>query len=205
MAERGRVETTPTQRAASPLPTGSKATGEAGGDGSERVEEAAGHPGAHGRRHLGREMALQMLYQFDLAGSSPEEIFHSFDLTDFRTETSATRVGSASVEKQLEKEREAFLYAKRLVGGTLENLSKIDDWVREQAENWRIERMSTVDRNVLRLAVYELAFEEDVPKVVVLDEAIELAKKFGSEQSGAFVNGLLDALLRERRFPGRLT
>jgi transcription antitermination protein NusB len=65
--------------------------------------------------------------------------------------------------------------------------------------------MSVVDRNVLRLAVYELLHEPDVPKLVVLDEAIELAKRFGSEQSGRFVNGLLDGLLRSRHFPGSMT
>ena len=67
------------------------------------------------------------------------------------------------------------------------------------------ERMSAVDRNVLRLAVFELLYEPDVPKLVVLDEAIELAKRFGSEQSGRFVNGLLDGLLRSHHFPGRMT
>ena len=77
--------------------------------------------------------------------------------------------------------------------------------IRGQADNWRLERMPAVDRNILRLAVYEMLFEMDIPKLVVVDEAIELAKKFGSEQSGRFVNGLLDGLLKQHTFPGSLT
>jgi N utilization substance protein B len=72
------------------------------------------------------------------------------------------------------------------------------------AANWRLERMPPVDRNILRLAVYEMLCEIDVPKLVVMDEAIELAKKYGSEQSGRFVNGLLDGLLKAHSFPGSL-
>ncbi len=77
--------------------------------------------------------------------------------------------------------------------------------IRGQADNWRLERMPAVDRNILRLAVYEMLYERDTPKLVVVDEAIELAKKFGSEQSGRFVNGLLDGLLKQHTFPGTLT
>lgn len=163
-----------------------------------------GHGARRGPRRFAREMALQMLYQHDLAGASPSQMFGAFDLNDFRSETSSTAAEEEPVQKRHEKEGIAFEYAERLVRGTLERIAEIDGWLREQAENWRIERMSAVDRNILRLAIYELAFEQDVPKIVILDEAIELAKKFGSEQSGAFVNGILDALLRARRFPGRL-
>ena len=83
-------------------------------------------------------------------------------------------------------------------------LSEIDGLIRSQAENWRLERMPAVDRNVLRLAVYEMLHETDVPKLVVVDEAVEIAKRFGSEQSGRFVNGLLDGLLKRHDFPGSL-
>ena len=98
----------------------------------------------------------------------------------------------------------AYEYGKSLVTGTLEHRDKIDGLIREQAEHWRLERMPIVDRNILRLAIYEFLYETDVPKLVVLDEAIELAKRFGSEQSGRFVNGLLDGLLKRHQFPGRM-
>ena len=82
---------------------------------------------------------------------------------------------------------------------------KVAESIREQAEHWRLERMPAVDRNILRLAVFEFLYEPDVPKLVILDEAIELAKEFGSEQSGRFVNGLLDGILKKHEFPGTLT
>ncbi len=90
----------------------------------------------------------------------------------------------------------AFEYARRLVEGTLDHTEVIDQMIRSHAENWRLERMPTIDRNILRLAIYEMLHEESVPKVVIVDEAIELAKKFGSENSGRFVNGLLDGVLQ---------
>ncbi|HEX5758417.1 MAG TPA: transcription antitermination factor NusB, partial [Thermoanaerobaculia bacterium] len=99
---------------------------------------------------------------------------------------------------------DAFGYAQALVRGTVDHREEIDTLIRAQADHWRLERMPAVDRNILRLAVYEMLFEKDIPKLVVLDEAIELAKKFGSEQSGRFVNGLLDGLLKQHTFPGTL-
>ena len=99
---------------------------------------------------------------------------------------------------------QAFDYARTLVEGTLEHQEEIDGLIRDQADNWRLERMPPVDRNILRLAIFEMLYERDVPKLVVVDEAIELAKRFGSEQSGRFVNGLLDGLLKQHSFPGKL-
>jgi N utilization substance protein B len=208
MPHRGRVEVAPPGEGEVDSGAGEPALREPeSAGGGERDPARKDQPGgpARGPRRLGREMAVQMLYQHDLAGSSPAQIFNAFDVGDFRAEAAATAGGDEPVEARLERESVAFEYAVRLVAGTLEHLAEIDGWLREQAENWRLERMSRVDRNILRLAIYELAFEEDVPKIVVLDEAIELAKKYGSEQSGSFVNGLLDALLRERHFPGRMT
>ena len=100
---------------------------------------------------------------------------------------------------------EAFDYARSLVSGTLDHLEEIDALITRQADNWRLERMPAVDRNILRLAVFELLHEEDIPKLVVVDEAIELAKRFSTDQSSRFVNGLLDGLLKRRQFPGRMT
>ncbi len=111
----------------------------------------------------------------------------------------------AEYARRRRRVEEAFQYAQALVRGTLEHRDEIDGLIRGQADNWRLERMPAVDRNILRLAVYEMLYETDTPKLVVVDEAIELAKKFGSEQSGRFVNGLLDGLLKQHTFPGTLT
>jgi transcription antitermination protein NusB len=137
-------------------------------------------------------MALQMLYQHELGGAEAHEVRASFDPVE------ALRTGGAGAEIHPDVARQAFAFARRLFEGTLERQEEIDRLVKSQAENWRLERMPAVDRNILRLAVFELLAGDDVPPLVVLDEAIELAKRYGSEQSGAFVNGLLDGLLRRR-------
>ncbi len=166
-----------------------------------------------GKRRTAREMAVQMLYQSDLGGSPLPHIFNTFDLSEYLAREASNekkRSGPAAAERdELERRRrrvvEAFEYAQALVRGTLGDREKIDELIRSQADNWRLERMPAVDRNILRLAIYEMLHEQDTPKLVVLDEAIELAKKFGSEQSGRFVNGLLDGLLKQHTFPGSLT
>ncbi len=111
----------------------------------------------------------------------------------------------ADYGRQKRRVEEAFQYAQALVRGTVDHREEIDSMIRGQADNWRLERMPPVDRNILRLAIFEMLYECDTPKLVVVDEAIELAKKFGSEQSGRFVNGLLDGLLKQHTFPGSLT
>ena len=150
------------------------------------------------QRRRAREMAVQMLYQRDLAGASCEEIFADFRPLDYLEADPARSRRPSAIDR-------SFSYAKRLVRGTLEHREEIDALIREQAEHWRLERMPAVDRNILRLAVFEFLYEPDVPKLVILDEAIELAKQFGSEQSGRFVNGLLDGILKKHEFPGTLT
>ncbi|MGQ9496585.1 MAG: transcription antitermination factor NusB [Thermoanaerobaculaceae bacterium] len=129
-----------------------------------------------GVRRRGRELALQMLYQHELSGSTPEEMASRFE----------------ELEQAPPQSRE---FALSLVRGVLEHWDEIDQRVSSQAEHWRLERMATVDRNILRLALYELLFEPDTPPAVVIDEAVELAKRFGSEHSGPFVNGVLDGFL----------
>lgn len=153
-----------------------------------------------------------MLFQSDLGGSALPQIFASFDLAPYLAPSSPggengerpRARASADGEPRRRQVDEAFLYAQLLVRGTVEHREEIDRLIRGQADNWRLERMPAVDRNILRLAVYEMLYEHDIPKLVVVDEAIELAKKFGSEQSGRFVNGLLDGLLKEHAFPGTL-
>ena len=169
------------------------------GGGEQRSRSAS-------KRRLGREMALQMLYQREMGGVTTPQVLLNYNPVDLlealRDDPEEVLVRLSGQPEQM---REALLYARRLVEGATAHLEELDGMIREQAENWRLERMSAVDRNVLRLAVYELLYESDVPKLVVLDEAIELAKRFGSEQSGRFVNGLLDGLLRSQHFPGSLS
>jgi len=178
-----------------------------------------------GKRRTAREMAVQMLYQGDLGGSTMLQIFAGFDLSDYLAQEAArdkrpaprerapraapsardVEADRADYARRRQRVDEAFHYAQALVRGTLEHRDAIDGMIRGQADNWRLERMPAVDRNILRLANYEMLYERDTPKLVVVDEAIELAKKFGSEQSGRFVNGLLDGLLKQHSFPGSLT
>jgi N utilization substance protein B len=143
-------------------------------------------------------MALQMLYQSDVGGAEGDQVLAEFRPIEYSVEPSPATESGAAAER-------AFSYARSLVEGTLSHRQEIDDLIRQQAEHWRLERMPPVDRNILRLAVYEFLYQTDVPKLVILDEAIELAKEFGSEQSGRFVNGLLDGILKRHSFPGTLT
>ena len=142
-----------------------------------------------------------MLYQSDLGRGSLAAIFHDFRPAEYDQEA-APEGGKGSRASDLD---EAFAYARSLVRGTLEHLEEVDSLIRRQAEHWRLERMPAVDRNILRLAIYEFLYETDVPKLVILDEAIELAKQFGTEQSGRFVNGVLDGILKTQTLPGTLT
>jgi transcription antitermination protein NusB len=168
-----------------------------------------------GKRRMAREMAIQMLYQSDLGGSPLSHIFNTFDLSEYLAREAASEEKTRALPttaddregfvQRKKRVNEAFEYAQTLVRGTVDNRERIDELIRSQADNWRLERMPPVDRNILRLAVFEMLHERDTPKLVVLDEAIELAKKFGSEQSGRFVNGLLDGLLKQHTFPGSLT
>lgn len=166
-----------------------------------------------GKRRMAREMAVQMLYQADQAGSTAPAVVRAFDVQEFLIERLRVEAAAAAEEPpvaspvrlseaDLREGHEAFDHATSLVGGTRDRLEEIDSLIRAQAENWRLERMPPVDRNILRLAVYELLHEPDVPQLVVVDEAVELAKRFGSDQSGRFVNGLLDGLIKRHAFPG---
>ena len=160
-------------------------------------------------------MALQMLFQRDLGASALSDVLHTFDPQDYIKQLRADEVESQEEEPETpappsrplprsEEIEEAFLYAGRLVEGVESHREEIDDRIRAQAENWRLERMPSVDRNILRLAIYEMWHQNDVPKLVVVDEAVELAKRFGSEQSGRFVNGVLDGLMKSEPMPGSL-
>jgi N utilization substance protein B len=153
------------------------------------------------KRRRAREMAIQMLYQSDLGREPLRSIFADFRPQEYLRDDEVTQAAT----REIADVNEAFTYAQTLVKGTLIHQQEIDDLIRRQAEHWRLERMPAVDRNILRLAVFEFLYETDVPKLVILDEAIELAKEFGTEQSGRFVNGVLDGILKSQTLPGTLT
>ncbi len=127
-------------------------------------------------RTKSRECALQMLYQIDIRQADAKQV-----IGDFWT-----------AHEQLEPEVQA--YANRLVEGTLERRPEIDQRITAHADNWNLNRMAVIDRNILRLGAYELLYRDDVPSKVCINEAIELAKRFGDAESGKFINGVLDAI-----------
>jgi len=88
-------------------------------------------------------------------------------------------------------------HTKKLVKGVISNKDEIDSLIQSHSKNWRVSRMLYIDRNILRLAVYELIFEEDIAVAVAINEAVELAKKFGNNESAKFINGILDALSKD--------
>lgn len=151
-----------------------------------------------GKRRKSREIAVQMLYQHELGRSRLEEVCQGFEPADLAPEMAE----KPNQGYRLDQANEAMEYARTLFVGAVENRTRIDELIESGATNWRLVRMSAVDRSILRTAVYELLFEGEVPQIVVVDEAIELAKRFGSEQSASFVNGVLDGLLQRREFPG---
>jgi N utilization substance protein B len=130
-----------------------------------------------GNRRKGREAALQLLFLSDLSG----------EYTD--------RIG-ANFWEENPTDDETRDFAQRLLQGTLAHLTAIDECVAKSSAHWKLHRMAAVDRNVLRLAIFELNHCPDIPVKVTLNEAIEIAKKFGSEESGAFVNGILDQIAK---------
>jgi N utilization substance protein B len=133
-----------------------------------------------GSRRKAREDALQILYQLDVAGMDVERAIKGYyEFLDHEADAE-TRDFAAQLVRGCEAQRDA-----------------IDTRIREASKHWRFERMARVDRNIMRLAVYELIGLPDVPRRVTLNEAVELAKKFGDENSSSFVNGVLDRIASE--------
>jgi N utilization substance protein B len=134
-----------------------------------------------GRRRKARELALQFLYQLDVRSVDDPGPYDA----EFWIEHPA--------------DGDTRTYARALVSGTKANQPKIDQVMSQVAEHWDLERMAVVDRNILRLAVYELLWQPDVPPKVAINEAIEIAKKFGARESSRFINGVLDRVHKELR------
>jgi transcription antitermination protein NusB len=128
-----------------------------------------------GARTTAREAALQILFAIEASGLEPDQAIGDF-------------------WRELPGDAEGRAYADDAVRGVRATLADLDARITQASTNWRLERMARVDRNLLRLGAWELLNRSDVPRAVVLDEAVELAKRYGTEESGAFVNGVLDRL-----------
>lgn len=133
-----------------------------------------------GMRRKARECALQMLYQQDLGGCKSHVVIRTYWEANPPTD-------------------DARKYADELVGGIENHKVEIDSEISENSMNWKLSRMAAVDKNILRIAVYELKYRSDVPSKVAINEAVEIAKRFGTADSGAFVNGILDNIARRVR------
>jgi N utilization substance protein B len=138
-----------------------------------------------GTRRQGRECAVQFLYQFDL------------NPTEYRVRA------WAGFWKMTDATPATRTFAEGLANGVLDKVPILDEKIKALADNWDLNRLAVVDRNILRLAIYEMCFRDDIPPVVSINEAIEIAKRFSTEDSGKFVNGILDEVKKELLRPAR--
>ncbi len=140
-----------------------------------------------GSRRRGRELALQILYAMDMNPSDPQP-------------------SASQLMEDTKIDFDAADFAEDIVRGVAENRDLIDRKIGEKSKNWALSRMARVDLNILRIATYELLIREDIPKNVTINEAIEVAKKFGTEDSPAFINGILDEIAAgaPEKSPGHL-
>ena len=136
-----------------------------------------------GLRRKARVIALQFLFGHDFTASPDEAAAVEHELEKFCT--------------SFETGRKAIPYARRLITGICTHREEIDGLLASRSHNWRLERMSLVDRNILRIAVYEMKYSEDVPDRVAINEALEVAKQFAMPDSVSFINGILDAVQAE--------
>ena len=143
-----------------------------------------------GTRRQARELALQFLYQYDSLKESSSD-----------AEDTETLLSSFWDESEVEIDDETKEFSSVLIRGSCSNLTKIDQVITTYSEHWRLNRMSTIDRNILRIAIYELAYLSNIPPAVTINEAVELGKRFGTEESGSFINGILDKI-REAKEKG---
>ena len=163
-----------------------------------------------GMRREARERAVQFLFQWDL--NRPENMDEA--LNQFwdsqRAAAFAEDKGKATWGEKVElpppttEEAAARLFAEPLIRGTVEHAEEIDGRIKQYARNWDLHRMAVVDRNVLRLAIYEMLYRDDIPPVVSINEAVDIAKKFSTDESGKFVNGILDKVKGDLMRPARV-
>src|SRR5437762_6249957 len=133
-----------------------------------------------GARRKARICALQMLFQYDIARPDVGELTNNY------WEAFGDDMGNVPRE-----------FSDNLAQGAISHIDEIDALIKRRAENWRIQRMAVVDRNILRLAIYEFLYQDDTPKTVVINEALEIARRFSTFEATQFINGILDAIKRD--------
>ncbi len=163
-----------------------------------------------GKRREARERAVQFLFQHDL--SPPEDLERA--LEEFwqtqRAAAIAEEKGPATWGQPTElppptsEEAETRLFAEPLIRGVIQQRPALDEVIMKHVKNWELHRIAAVDRNVLRLAIFEMMHREDIPPVVSINEAVDIAKKFSTQESGKFVNGILDKVKGELMRPARI-
>jgi N utilization substance protein B len=142
-------------------------------------------------RHQAREVALQILYRYDMALNEPEKATAD-ELPAFSPQATLNELNRHFDHFRVPNEIRGF--AAELVAGTLRDLQSLDAILEKYASNWKLARMSYVDRNLLRMSIFEMKAFQDTPVSIVIDEAVELAKAFGTQESPGFINGVLDAV-----------
>jgi N utilization substance protein B len=146
------------------------------------IREAAAHRGVMGARRKGRIIAFQSLYRYDLSGASVQELL-DFSWMD----------GDRAVKMS----PDTLAFARLLITGALENLPRIDEIIKSQLENWDFSRLNRVDLALLRMSVYCLLHQSDIPPTVTIDEAVDISKTYGTADSYRFVNGVLDGVRKK--------
>ncbi len=162
-----------------------------------------------GKRREARERAVQFLFQYDL--NPPENLDAALDQfwDSQRAAAIAEEKGTATWGQQVElppptaEEAAVRLFAEPLIRGALQTRDEADAVIKKYARNWELHRIAAVDRNILRLAIYEMLHRDDIPPVVSINEAVDIAKKFSTQDSGKFVNGILDKVKGELMRPAR--
>lgn len=163
-----------------------------------------------GMRREARERAVQFLFQYDL--NKPENLddalkqfWDSQRAAVIQEEKAKARWGEAQeLPPPTADEAAMRLFADPLIRGALEHLAEIDGKIQHYAKNWDLTRMAVVDRNILRLAIYEMLHRPDIPPVVSINEAVDIAKRFSTDESGRFVNGILDKVKGDLMRPARV-
>ncbi len=163
-----------------------------------------------GQRREARERAVQFLFQYDLNPSEDLEVALAHFWNSQRTVVLAEDKAGAKWNEKSElppptaEETALRVFAEPLIRGTLENRPAIDEHIKTHAQNWDLHRMAVVDRNILRLAIYEMLFRHDIPPIVSINEAVDVAKKYSTDDSGKFVNGILDKVKGTLMRPARI-
>ncbi len=163
-----------------------------------------------GKRREARERAVQFLFQHDL--NPPEDLDQALDQfwDSQRAAAIAEEKGAARWGQKFQlpppsaDESAVRHFAEPMIRGALEHRDEADAVIKKHAQNWDLHRMAAVDRNVLRLAIYEMLHRDDIPPVVSINEAVDIAKKFSTQDSGKFVNGILDKVKSELLRPARI-